>query len=364
MRLVYLLVLFMLLTSVNAQIFANFCPNLFAGADLDKALANTSNYSSLISISVLLVLMVLTILGIVYAIGVGFGIDQLKRFSRTELAESIFNLAVIAVIASGLGFASGAISFLSSLTAIGANSLAVQGGTTPITSNTLSLYTGICNNYINNGVETMLPYVITTAGTLTILGSLQKFELELEPNYFGFAFSPFAGLSPVVSIIGTQLDFFMLIVGVSISMPIFLYMIYFLFPIFLYVGILLRSFPWTRPAGGSMLALFIAFYIVFPALLYPFSLYATSQFQPLSLASIASSGFSLQALLTAIPIANVFGNPMVGEISSFANAASQLAVQLLGVVIALMISLDLVEALGDLLGAPSLHTKKLLSKVI
>jgi hypothetical protein len=43
---------------------------------------------------------------------------------------------------------------------------------------------------------------------------------------------------------------------------------------------------------------------------------------------------------------------------------SQFAVQLLGLVISLIIALDLTEALGDLLGSPSLQSKKLLSKVI
>ena len=60
----------------------------------------------------------------------------------------------------------------------------------------------------------------------------------------------------------------------------------------------------------------------------------------------------------------VFLGGAYGEVQGFGSSASAFAVQLIGVVISLLISLDPVEVLGDLLGAPSMHAKRLLSKVI
>jgi hypothetical protein len=367
MKMAYLIAVLALLGTANAQLFGGFCSSLYSGAGLSTSLSSASTYSGLVGISLLLVLLVLTALGVVYAFGYGFGIESLKRFARTEFIESAFNLVVIGVIASGLAFAGGAISFISALGSLGASSLAAvtgSGAYNSSISSASSLYLALCNNYIHSGLESLLPDTIALATTQGILSALQQFNFELMPNYFGFSFSPYAGIQPVVNLIGMQLGFFMLMIGISIAIPIFLYIVYFLFPVFLYVGVLLRSFPWTRAAGGSMLALFISFYIVFPSLLYPFSTYAVTQFQSLPVSSLSGSGFSLQALLTLIPISTLFGSPVLDEISGFSAQVSQFAVQLLGIVISLIIALDLTEALGDLLGSPSLQGKKLLSKVI
>jgi hypothetical protein len=361
MRITYLIAAFVLFSTVNAQLFGNFCPDLYAGSSLDKSLASATTYGGLISISLLLVLLVLMCLGIAYAFGYGFGIDSLKKFTRAEALESAFNLIIIGAIASGLAFANGAVSFLASISSVGLSALTPNS---VIPSNVPALYLGLCNNYINTGVASVIPDVVSTAAVQGVLAGLQSFNIALEPNYFGFSFSPLAGIQPVVTMMGTQVSFFMLMIGVFVSIPLLLYLVYFLFPVFLYVGVLLRSFPWTRAAGGSMLALFIAFYIVFPSLLYPFSAYISSQFKPLSLGSLSGAGFSLQSLLTVMPLSSVFGNPLYAEIGGFASQATFLAIQLLGLIISLIISLDLMEALGDMLGSPSLQSKKLLSKVI
>ncbi len=365
MKLTYVLAIVVLFSTVNAalpQLFGNFCSDLYTGSSLDKSLASATTYNGLIGISLLLVLLVLMCLGIAYAFGYGFGIDSLKRFCRTEVLESAFNLIIIGVIASGLAFANGAVSFIASISSVG---LSAFSSNSIIPSNTFALYSNLCNNYINTGVSSVLPNVISASAVQGVLSGLQSINLEFEPNYFGFSFSPYAGLTPVVNMMGTQVSFFMLMIGIFVAIPLLLYLVYFLFPVFLYVGVLLRSFPWTRAAGGSMLALFIAFYIVFPSLLYPFSTYTSSQFQPLTTNSISSAGLSsTQALLTLVPLPAVFGNPLYAEIGSFAGQATFLAIQLLGLVISLLISMDLMEVLGDMLGSPSLQSKKLLSKVI
>lgn len=150
-------------------------------------------------------------------------------------------------------------------------------------------------------------------------------------------------------------------VGILLMITFLLYLLYSIFPVFLYVGILLRSFPWTRAAGGTFIAMFIAFYIVFPGL-YPFSLYMQSIYITLSVPSSGLTGFSLSSLGTLLPYLS--GTAMLTEIGQFAQTVAFVGLQLMGVLIGLVVSLDLVEAIAKLLGAPSMHTRSLLGKIL
>ncbi|MCL5239063.1 MAG: hypothetical protein M1286_01145 [Candidatus Marsarchaeota archaeon] len=183
-----------------------------------------------------------------------------------------------------------------------------------------------------------------------------------------YDFSPFQGLEPFASLLGQQLDVTLAIAGLLIIIPVFLFIVYGLFPIFLYAGVLLRSFPWTRAAGGTLIALFIAFYIVFPSLLYPFTTYLPQIATGLQQLSASASGvqaiwqFSTGTVGALLPF--VGGSFISSEVNGFAIAVSNAAVQLVGLVISFLISFDLVETFGDMLGSPSLQAKGLLSKVI
>jgi len=318
--------------------------------------------------SVAIVLAVFTVLGVVYAIAISFGIQSLKEFVKTELLEGMFNIAIIMMIAPGLAFAGGAMSFLSNLGGLTVQNMAGGGGAATSVTSAHDVYLSICKSYIGTGVVTTLPYIVSISVTMVILNTLHNLVIELKPGSFGFSFSPFGGLDPVIALVGMEFSFFMLMIGFFVAIPMLLYIIYFLFPIFLYTGVFLRSLPWTRSVGGSLIALFISFYIVFPSLLYPFAQYNAGQFVSLSLGNSIwdAVAFSATTLLQAVPFSNVFGNSMVNQINVFADAVSILAVQILGVLIAVIISLDLVEVIGDLLGAPSIrsHSKRLLSKVI
>jgi hypothetical protein len=360
-NIIMLLSIVLFLGIANAQLFRNFCPNLF------QTPVNAAD-AQLLSISIIIVLFVLTLLGIAYAMGYGFGIESLKTYSKTEFLESVFNLALIVLAASGVAFAGGAIAFISNIGGIGLQTFSSGA------SSALGVDMAICNNYVNNGVEVVLPYVLGTTGTVIALSSMKSIKIDLAPNHFGFTVLPFAGIGPEISIINIELGFFITMVAMFFFVPLLLYMIYTIFPIFFYAGILLRSFPWTRAAGGSFIALFIGFYIVFPALMYPFSTYTATTFSQIAVGSLTGLSFSSMTIAATTGFTNMFftrlgfPNPLILEIKSFGSVVGGLAIELLGIVVSLIVSLDFIEVLGDLLGSPSLsssaHTRKLLSKVI
>ena len=74
------------------------------------------------------------------------------------------------------------------------------------------------------------------------------------------------------------------------------------------------------------------------------------------------NSFGLETVLGAIPYFG--GTAMLTEISGFAQTVAATGLQLMGILIGLVVSLDLVEAIGKLLGAPSAHTRSLLGKLL
>lgn len=404
MRIFALVTILLLFGAASAQ-FEGFltpiCSNLFGSTTSSPTGANVS---VLVQVSFVVVFLVLVVLGIVYAIGYGFGIDSLKAFVRTEYIESFFNLILIVFIAGGLGFAGSAISFLSSVAGIGSTSTSVNS--------VYDAYFAICTNYLTNGAGTILGYAAQISTEITILDIFKGTLVQAAPGDFGFGGLLFSGLQPVDNIYDIQAGFYMAMAGMFIGIPVLLWIIYNLFPWFLYTGVLLRAFPWTRAAGGSFIALFIAFYIVFPAIILPFSEYGVSgnggaiscsaggALPSCSAGTPSCSNGATPSCVATTPTCVGGGSPptcqnwdthdqinsisnMVGfspslitgtlgvffggaydEVKSFSATASAFAVQILGVVIALLISLDIVEVLGDLLGAPSMHTRDLFRKVI
>jgi hypothetical protein len=376
---VALAVFALLVASASAQpiipIPAGLCPSLFPSGGVVSstgvALGNASTYSSIVSISLLVVLMMLTILGITYAFGIAFNVDSLKAFTRSEFAESIFSLALIIVLGLSLAFSGAIISFISNIGLASMQTLpsGSQLPTTSITS-TGEVYLKLCNSYLNEGVNTLESNWPATFISLELEEFIRSFSFKT--GDLGVTFTPFAGIYPLKGLINGQIEAFYAMTGLLIALTFFLYIVYTIFPLFLYLGLLLRSLPWTRAAGGSFIAIFIAFYIVFPSILYPFSLYmySANAYTPLtfgSQTSWTSSLFSLNAIssiITSLLSTSFSGSALLAEIDGFAQQGAAVALQMLGVLIALVISFDLVESFGDLLGSPSLQSRKLLGKLI
>jgi hypothetical protein len=343
----------------------NLCNTLFNSPGIGSIRA--ADYTQLLSLSLLIVIMMITLLGVIYGLGMAFGIESLKRFAKTEVFESFFNLVFIFIIASGLVFADNLSVFFTNLAQLTSSTV------TPVTASTPILQQN-CANYLSRGVGTAVNGMISLLGLFYITNTLNSLEVDLIPNGVGIQFNPFGGWYPYIQLLNLELDVFFVMGGILASVGLFMFALYFLFPVFLYAGILLRSFPWTRAAGGSLLAFFIGFYIIFPALLYPFSAQ--------SFACIVGSGTSTVTVCAtpstpsncAISPSN-FANPtgflpclsgglVTSQLQWFSNQISYSVLQVFGVVVAILISFDLVEKLGDVLGAPSVHARSLLSKVL
>ncbi len=383
-------------SSVFCSMFSNNQNQNLVTNSFNLAPSNSVWWENILALSVLTILAVFAALSVAYAIGMAFGINKLVTFCRAEYGEGIFTLVIIAMVGGSTAYLGHAFMFMSSLATVGITQGITQ---TQMPSGAQGLYSGLCHNIISNDVSPDLFLTGVILIELIPYEFIQAYSLSIQPQtapwiYFlpAVTYRPFGGLGVMVS--ATFLEFSTLSIFIFLGITlIFLFMlIYLLFPLFLYLGILLRSFPWTRAAGGSFIALFIAFYIIFPVLFYPFTAMPQSQitaefcgeapnqlpcptgsttwssfFSNLlggSLDAVTYLGSLLSSFGTGVGFGNRIPQNFVSSIDDYAQSFSNIILELLGLGISFIISFDLMEVLADFLGAPSLQGNRILEKVI
>jgi len=231
-----------------------YCSGLFTG-NAYSIFSYPTSLNNMLSLSLLAIAVMLLIVGMLYAIGFAFKIDKLVRFSKGEIGEVIITVLIVLVLI-------GTFSISSRITPS-------SPPVSPITGTSLfsdSQFMSACTEAANVSIG-LLPAAISFTVQGSILSFLQSLRISIEPNFFGIAFSPLAGVSLITKVVGMLTDiawgFVLLMAGVAL----FLFIIFAFFPIFLFVGVVLRTIPWTRAAGGAFLGIFIGFFLVLPALL-------------------------------------------------------------------------------------------------
>ena len=389
--LVLVLILMLFLRPLAAQY--NYCVTLFdnSGNIVTNAFAassGTSNqgvsiFAQMLGDCMLIIFMVLTALSIVYGIGVGFKIDKLVNFVKTEYFESVVNILIVIIIAGGISTLTGASEFISSIPAIGSSGQ----GTHPTTIR--GFYTDICSNIFYDEIFPSISTIIWGAVTFFLYNILAAAQLSANfgaiapvsiASYLlpSFTISPWAGIQPFQTLVYIQIPFLVTFIFLGITMIFLFYIIFFLFPIFLYVGIALRSFPWTRAAGGALVSLFISFYIIFPALFYPFTLKGPSSdlftcpYSNVNNPSIAKCnipgilsdfGSTFSSLGSSINPAAIGENFIIAD-QLYAEIVAYVSIEFIGLGIAFVISYDLLDSLCDILGAPSMHAERIFTRLI
>ncbi|MDE1870524.1 MAG: hypothetical protein KGH71_06155, partial [Candidatus Micrarchaeota archaeon] len=240
---------------------------------------NFDSYGFVLQVALLIVAMVFAALAIMYAVGYGFGIPRILVFVKTEYLESVLNIIMIVVLFGGAAVLSGGMVFISNLgnaviasagaagsaplVALGANPTAgyqdIQG-----------IYSSVCQTYMSDAVS-HLAGLSGLNGISYGYSIASGFVINLMPNGMGISIAPLAGITPYLLLVGFLSPLVSGVVGIEIGVVFFMVIVYYLFPLLLFAGVLMRSFQWTRAAGGTLIALFIGFYIFFPALIYPFT---------------------------------------------------------------------------------------------
>ncbi len=353
--------------------------------NLDSSPSGNGGFTPMLADSMIIVLIMLSLLGILYGIGSAFGINKLVVFVKNEYAETLANVVIITIVmVGGFGLFNNSAIFLSNI-ASGAVSSSGATAAAPISGSlgTQQMFVNLCNYYNKDLIGANLDNYVGVVYELFVLNIIFYVNIQAMPNGFGVSFAPFEGAQTLRTAIWSEeaMSFALLEMGGMLILMLFI--IYFLFPLFFYAGIALRTLPWTRAAGGSLLALFIAFYIIFPAMLYSFAgIGSTSGAGGIcgtgsnaAASSLCKSGGITGALKSStgqllgvgfsyLTGGTSFGDAMLANVGDFTKGITYSALQFFGVVVSFIISYDLLEFLGDVLGAPSLQSNRVLSKVI
>ncbi|MDE1824802.1 MAG: hypothetical protein KGH61_00875 [Candidatus Micrarchaeota archaeon] len=335
-------------------------------------LANYSTYNSMLEDSLLVVVVAMMVLAMIYAFGYAFGANNIIAMAKTGYLEAVLNIIIIVVLFGGVALISNAVLFLSSLGGAVISSTGVSLASSPLTTSSgitglHEMYYSICSTYYSNA-ETQITNLLAM-GALTYLDSIiSTFTVSIMPNGFGITIVPAGGYSiPAISPISFFDPIVTGIVSMEVGIIFLLSIIYYLFPLFLFLGIFLRCIPITVAAGGALIAMFIGFYIFFPALVYPFTAVSFTCTQQCSSANPIQHDVNLgsQSILNAFPFTSALSlDPIVPTIDYFSRLVAESFFQILGIIIAFLIAYTLMETFADLLGAPSLEGKTMLRNIV
>ncbi len=237
----------------NSAGASTYCTALFPTSGSSLILSQGAALSGVISISVIIILVMALIAAAVYMVGRSFGLDKALNFGKSELVEVFITAIIIAIFIGVL--------------AVGSYLSASASGSAALSSFLpTSIFTNVCTNLYGAG--------ISATGNLFVIGVDQVFlsllssvQVSVISKGYGFSFSPLIGYALLSKVLNEMTLFSSGMIALTFGMDSFLSLVYGLFPLFLYVGIALRTIPWTRPAGGSFLALFVGFFIFFPLML-------------------------------------------------------------------------------------------------
>lgn len=328
-----------------------FCDSAFS---YTTALGNSSGGSlnGLIDITLLLLLLMLNIVAVLWLLGSAFRIDRLVRFARAELGEIVVTGIVVVIFLGGFAPLTTTTPFAS----------------TPVTSTALSQSTfyNDCYSLAQAGGQTIYD-IVYLYGVQESLSFFSALHYGLSWSYWGIReVDPLLGLSQSAGTVNTVTTVAFALTGLTLGVAYVLGFFYALLPLFFFLGIVFRSFPWTRAAGGAFLGLFLGFFVVFPMLIN------------ILIGSVQVATFSAQSYNPGTVVNSGLNNPLsptsffpsyadlgYGAIAEFITSIlGYLFYILIAIVISFVVAFDFTEAAGDFLGAPSLSSQHALRNVI
>lgn len=320
--------------------------------------AGVGPFNAMILVSLLILLMMLNISAISYLLGSTFRIDKLANFGKTEIGEVAVTLIVVLLTLGTFTVINTASYTGSSGTyqTVPGNFLALSGGTL-----NPDIFYGDCVTLAGASLNTLGNMVsVFAANRVTSIWSAYNYGVTISEEGLNTV-KPLAGLSLSQIMLAklADLGFGLMVVPLGVAMVLGVF--FALFPIFLYLGIILRTLPWTRAIGGAFLGLFIGFYVVFPLLIFLMGSQVNVSTINYSDGGAGSSGLS-PSIGFQLPNQSAFGFGIV--VIFFHNVVSQMAYLVFVIILSFIIAYDFMEYASDFLGAPSLSSLQALKKII
>ncbi|MGB9703208.1 MAG: hypothetical protein ACP5HJ_00540 [Candidatus Micrarchaeia archaeon] len=268
----------------------------------------------IITISLLIIFVEVSALGIVYTLGKAFSYEKLVTYSKGELTQALANIILIGIIFSLL-----------------------------LTMDIYKIFQTL-DLQLNKLASDITSYAFLPFLWNTIMSVVESLSFSIEfsipisivtVNIGVYNVQPLDGIAPFLDAVDRILSYFSLSYIFIIATRVFFIFIETMLPILLYLGLLLRIIPWTRSAGGYLIAFFISFYFFYPLLLWSF---------------LSLQPFSLITFYSPYNYFN-FWYPDVTNLENFAVDVVTTIINILPLILCFIVSLMVVEEFGMLLGS-------------
>jgi hypothetical protein len=328
---------------------AAFCQSFVSAQVLSNNSGSIYAANSMIVITLLLLLLMLNIAALTYLFGSAIKLPQLVTFGRTEIGEVLITAIIVFIFLGGFQIE---------------NSLPVPG-------NYLALAPGVINQGIfQNDCASLAGGSLTALSTdlipLAVASDIVQFSSSINYGAYvtneGFSARPLAGLLYSTQLYGKLIPILVALIALPLAGAAILAIFYAIAPLFLYLGIILRTIPFTRAAGGSFLGMFVAFYLLFPLLLYLLIANVSVATSTISASSLSHLTGNIQPGISFLPSYSELGLGITKQV--IVTAVAQLLYLVLAFALTIVIAFDFMERAGDLLGAPSLASTHTLRNII
>ncbi len=326
-----------------------FCQSFVGTQVLSNSSGPIYAANSLIVITLLLLLLMLNIAALMYLLGSAIKIPQLVSFGKTEIGEVMVTAIIVFIFLGGFQIE---------------NSLPVPGNYLALAPGVISQ--GIFQNDCSSLAGGSLTALSTDLIPLAVASDIVQFSSSITYGAYvtneGFSAKPLAGLAFSTQIYGKLIPVLVGLIALPLAGAAILAIFYAIAPLFLYLGIILRTIPFTRAAGGSFLGMFVAFYLLFPLLLYLLIANVSVATSTISASSLGQLTSNIQPGVSWLPSYGELGLGITKGV--IVSAIAQLLYLVLAFILAIIIAFDFMERAGDLLGAPSLASKHTLRNII
>lgn len=254
------------------------------------------------TIGIAIVSLMFTLVGLVYAIGIGFGLPKVKAWAHNEFYQVVASAIILGGVAILLPSMNGMVNSIvgscdhgdlwglvgehcsvdcDTVPNIGPCDPKEEGCCSRTVGGALGLQKG--NNYMclpgcpgyNAAFDIALAFLEDMRDRLTLMmtglsvsslfiGMMISFKYSLASSQQGFGFAVAPGMFPIMDLLS------ILGMGIGAGMGMFWAQIFVLSFIriklitMLPIGIALRAFPYTRGAGAAIIALVVGLYVVYP----------------------------------------------------------------------------------------------------
>jgi hypothetical protein len=195
------------------------------------------------AITFIVISVALSLVSLAYMMGIGFHLPKLQAWAKEELYQALAS-ALIAVLL---------MAFVSTID----NTMKSIYGKDPFK---------IAFDYIKNMIFNLTSYFMQVMVTDVAFALLQSMAFKAMPSQMGFSLNPFAGMTTLTSMLSLMMEAILGGMAIMLGQGTFLMFIQQQLSIIFPIGIALRAFPWSRPAGGALIAIFIGFYVFYPFL--------------------------------------------------------------------------------------------------